>query len=148
MAKHIPVIDPPSQARVALVLFNVAHYRVALESRYVHSMHDHPSQKRAVNAQALLYKNPSVPISQPTYWLTLRDVQKGGQPDSWQLGVSGDITLQQLPVSTIHPLPKLLHSRCFSPALCGFTFDQQQIVLLLDARKLTPESSRSLSRQP
>lgn len=138
MAEHNSMIAPPSQASVALVLFNVAHYRVALESRHVLSMQDHPSQRRAVNAQTLLYKNSTDPISQPTYWLTLRDTQEGGQQDSWQLGVSGDITLQQLPASTIHPLPKLLHSRCFSPALCGFTFDQQQLVLLLDARKLNP----------
>lgn len=135
MTEHNSMI---AKASVALVLFNVAHYRVALESSHVLSMQDHPSQQRAVNAQTLLYKNSTDPISQPTYWLTLRDTQEGGQQDSWQLGVSGDITLQQLPANRLYPLPKLLLSRRFSTALCGCTFDQQQLVLILDARKLSP----------
>lgn len=129
--------DQQEQARVALVLFQVADYRVALEARHVLSMTDHPSTLRTATAQALLYETPlyETPLYEtpPTSWLTLRDSQ--GQ---WQLGVNGEITLQQLPATSLYPLPALLASRRFSPALCGFTFDQQQLVLVLDARKLAP----------
>ena len=77
--------------------------------------------------------------SPPNRWLTLRDAQAASDNNStWQLGVSGDIMLQQLPANTLYPLPKLLLSRRFSTALCGLTFVQQQLVLLLDARKLNP----------
>ncbi|HSP32382.1 MAG TPA: hypothetical protein VLO13_10335, partial [Halomonas sp.] len=102
---------------------------------------DHPSVLRAAHAHPLLYKTlPDYAYPPPTSWLTLRDSQ-----GNWQMGVDGDVTLQQLPASSICPLPKLLQSRCFSPALCGFAFDQQQLVLLLDGRKLTPEP---LAHQP
>lgn len=147
--------EQPTQARVALVLFQVADYRVALEARHVLSMTDHPNAPRTAAAQALLYEAPLCETSPPppTSWLTLRDAQ--GQ---WQLGVNGEITLQQLPAASLYPLPALLAARRFSPALCGFAFDrsqsqlqfqlqsqqqsqlqfQQQLVLLLDARKLAP----------
>jgi len=131
--------EQPTQARVALVLFQVADYRVALEARHVLSMTDHPNTPRTSAAQALLYEAPlcetptSPPSTPPTSWLTLRDAQ--GQ---WQLGVNGEITLQQLPATSLYPLPALLAARRFSPALCGFAFDQKQLVLLLDARKLAP----------
>ncbi|MDQ7731957.1 hypothetical protein QT231_04565 [Halomonas sp. SpR1] len=130
--------DPHEQAQVALVLFHVGPYRAALEARHVLAMTDHPTALRTANAQSLLYAG-SDPESPPSRWLTLRDAQtvsdNGG---TWQLGVSGDFTLQQLPANTLYPLPKLLFPRRFSTALCGFTFDQQQLVLLLDARKLSP----------
>ncbi|EHJ94795.1 hypothetical protein [Vreelandella boliviensis] len=127
---------PYEQAQVALVLFHVGPYRVALEARHVLAMADHPTALRTANAHSLLYADGEHD-SPPSHWLTLRDAQKASDDNStWQLGVSGDITLQQLPANTLYPLPKLLHSRRFSTALCGFTFDQQQLVMLLDARKL------------
>lgn len=173
MTKPTHTSDSDDSPYVALVLFNVAHYRVAIEANQVLSMSDHPSHSRTANAQALLYAAPNDPVSQPTYWLTLRnspmflqkhslqkeglkkeglqkqDLQKAGlqqhnlPQNSWQLGVSGEIALQHLPATSIYPLPKLLLSRRFSPALCGITFAGQQLVLVLDARKLTPEFSHS-----
>ncbi|BBI64538.1 hypothetical protein HSBAA_58440 [Vreelandella sulfidaeris] len=70
----------------------------------------------------------------------MRDVENADSEKNgtWQLGVSGDITLQQLPANTLYPLPNLLKHRRFSPALCGVTFEQQQLILLLDASKLSP----------
>lgn len=160
MAKPTHTSQTDDQPRVALVLFNVAQYRVAIEANQVISMSDQPSHRRTANAQTLLYSAPSAPVSQPTYWLTLRDsarfLQTGFlQKEGWQLGVSGEIALQQLPASSIRPIPKLLHSRSFTPALCGIAFVGQQLVLVLDARKLAPEPSPSalhllnpLARQP
>lgn len=102
------------------------------------AMTDHPTTLRTANAQTLLYEGGDHD-SPPSRWLTLRAAHTASDNNSnWQLGVSGDITLQQLPANTLYPLPKLLLSRRFSTALCGCTFDQQQLVLLLDARKLNP----------
>lgn len=127
------------QAQVALVLFRIGPYRAALEACHVLSMTDHPAALRTANAHSLLYADGDHETS-PSRWLTLRDAQTttNDSHSTWQLGVSGDITLQQLPANTLCPLPKLLLSRRFSTALCGCTFDQQQLVLLLDARKLSP----------
>ncbi|MEA2119600.1 hypothetical protein [Halovibrio sp. HP20-50] len=125
------------QAQVALVLFSVGPYRAALEARHVLAMTGHPTALRTANAQTLLYDEDDH-NSPPDRWLTLSDAQAASGNSTWQLGVSGDITLQQLPANTLYPLPKLLLSRRFSTALCGLTFDQQQLVLLLDARKLSP----------
>lgn len=126
------------QAQVTLVLFWVGPYRAAMEACHVLAMTDHPTALRTANAHSLLYDESS-DQPQPSRWLTLRDTQtaKGQTASTWQLGVDGDISLQQLPASTLYPLPKLLQSRLFSPALCGFTFEQQQLVLLLDAGKLS-----------
>lgn len=126
------------QAQVTLVLFWVGPYRAAMEACHVLAMTDHPTALRTANAHSLLYDKSS-DQPQPSRWLTLRDTQtaKGQTASTWQLGVDGDISLQQLPASTLYPLPKLLQSRLFSPALCGFTFEQQQLVLLLDAGKLS-----------
>lgn len=126
------------QAHVALVLFRVGPYRAALEACHVLAMTDHPTALRTANAQALLYEggDHDTPSNR---WLTLRDAQAASDNNStWQLGVSGDVTLKQLPANTLYPLPKLLLSRRFSTALCGLTFNQQQPVLILDARKLSP----------
>lgn len=125
------------QAQVALVLFHIGRYRAAIEACHVLAMTDHPTALHTANAQSLLDEegNPAP----PTRWLTLRDVQTASDKQgTWQLGVSGDITLRQLPASSLYPMPKLLLSRRFSTALCGCTFDQQQLVLLLDAGKLSP----------
>ncbi|NYT71110.1 hypothetical protein HZU72_01540 [Halomonas sp. QX-2] len=131
------------QAQVALVLFCVGPYRTALEARHVLAMTDHPTALRTANAQTLLYEGGDHETP-PNRWLTLRDAQAASDNNStWQLGVSGDITLQQLPANTLYPLPKLLLSRRFSTALCGLTFHQQQLVLLLDARKLHPSLSQA-----
>jgi hypothetical protein len=127
-----------AQPQVALVLFCVGPYRAALEACHVLAMTDHPTALRTANAQTLLYEggDHDTPSNR---WLTLRDAQAANDNNSiWQLGVSGDVTLQQLPANTLYPLPKLLLSRRFSTALCGLTFDQQQLVLLLDAHKLNP----------
>ncbi|MBT2773281.1 hypothetical protein J7J47_13720 [Halomonas sp. ISL-60] len=130
--------DPHEQAQVALVLFHVGPYRAALEAHYVLAMTDRPTTLRTANAHSLLYVGGDHDAL-PSRWLTLRDPQTASDNNStWQLGVSGDITLQQLPANTLYPLPKLLLSRRFSTALCGVTLDQQQLVLLLDARKLSP----------
>lgn len=128
-----------AQAHVALVLFRVGPYRAALEACHVLAMTDHPTALRTANAHSLLYAEGDHD-SQPSRWLTLRDAQTTNPANNstWQLGVSGDITLQQLPANTLYPLPELLLSRRFSTALCGLTFDQQQLVLLLDAHKLNP----------
>jgi len=131
------------QAQVALVLFCVGPYRAALEACHVLAMTDHPTTLRTANAQTLLFEGGDHD-SPPSRWLTLRDTQTTSDHQHiWQLGVSGDITLQQLPVNTLYPLPKLLLSRRFSTALCGLTFDQQQLVLLLDARQLSPSLSQA-----
>lgn len=121
-----------------MVLFRVGPYRAALEACHVLAMTDHPTVLRSASAHSLLYegRNQQTP---PNRWLTLHDAPaNSGEGSTWQLGVSGDITLRQLPTNTLYPLPKLLLSRRFSMALCGFTFEQQELVLLLDARKLTP----------
>lgn len=138
MAEPSHPSDPQRQSCVALVMFQVAHFRVALEARHVLSMSDHPSQLRNFNAQSLLYSISTETVSPPDYWLTLKNSLNNSQTEHWQLGVSGKITLQQLPAFSIHPMPKLLLSRRFSPALCGMTFVEQQLVLLLDAGKLAP----------
>jgi len=126
------------QAQVALVLFWVGPYRAALEACHVLAMTEHPTELCTTNAHSLLYEGGDHQ-PQPSRWLTLRDTQttSAHAASTWQLGVDGDITLQHLPASTLYPLPKLLQSRRFSPALCGFTFEQQQLVLLLDAGKLS-----------
>jgi len=126
------------QAKVALVLFWVGPYRAALEACHVFAMTERPTELRTTNAHSLLYEGGNHQ-PQPSRWLTLRDTQAASDhaASTWQLGVDGDITLQHLPASTLYPLPKLLQSRHFSPALCGFTFEQQQLVLLLDAGKLS-----------
>jgi hypothetical protein len=132
------VRDHHEQAQVALVLFRIGPYRAAIEAQHVLSMTDYPTSLRTASAHSLLYKEGD---AQPAdnRWLTLRNAQTGSRAEhTWQLGVSGDITLQQLPANTLYPLPPLLNSRCFSTALCGVTFEQQQLVLLLDARKLSP----------
>tara|TARA_R110002020_G_scaffold183331_2_gene379593 strand:- start:102 stop:554 length:453 start_codon:yes stop_codon:yes gene_type:complete len=131
------------QAQVALVLFCVGPYRAALEASHVLAMTDHPTTLRTANAESLLYEGGDHD-SPPSRWLTLRDTQTASDHQNiWQLGVSGDITLQQLPANTLYPLPKLLLSRRFSTALRGCTFDQQQLVLLLDARQLSPSLSQA-----
>ncbi|NVF15140.1 hypothetical protein HUO07_13300 [Halomonas sp. QX-1] len=137
------------QAQVTLVLFWVGPYRAAMEACHVLAMTDHPTALRTANAHSLLYDESS-DQPQPSRWLTLRDTQtaKGQTASTWQLGVDGDISLQQLPASTLYPLPKLLQSRLFSPALCGFTFEQQQLVLLLDAGKLSLHKPYSTSPSP
>jgi hypothetical protein len=130
------------QAQVALVLFCVGPYRAALEACHVLAMTDHPTALRTANAQTLLFEGGDHD-SPPSRWLTLRAARTASDDNStWQLGVSGDITLQQLPANTLYPLPKLLLSRRFSTALCGLTFDQQQLVLLLDASQLNPSLSQ------
>ncbi|MBR2515096.1 MAG: hypothetical protein IKE45_14005 [Halomonas sp.] len=130
--------DHYEQAKVAMVLFRVGPYRAALEACHVLAMTDQPTALRSASAHSLLYEERNQPTP-PSRWLTLRDAQvKSEKNSTWQLGVSGDITLRQLPANTLYPLPKLLRSRRFSMALCGFTFEQQQLVLLLDAHKLTP----------
>lgn len=131
--------DHQEQAHIALVLFQVGRYRAALEACHVLAMTDHPTALRIANAHSLLYEE-SGDHPQPSRWLTLRDTQtaSGQACSTWQLGVDGDITFQQLPANTLYPLPKLLQSRRFSTALCGFTYEQQQLVLLLDANKLSP----------
>lgn len=131
-----------------MVLFCVGPYRAAIEACHVLAMTDHPVALHTTNAHALLYES-SAPQPPPSCWLTLPHTQAGREPNStWQLGVSGDITLQKLPANTLYPLPKLLLSRRFAAALCGFTFEQQQLVLLLDGRKLMPLPSYPLARQP
>lgn len=136
------------QPQVALVLFCVGPYRAAIEACHVLAMTDQPAALHTTNAHSLLYES-SAPQPSPSGWLTLSHAQTGHeQTTTWQLGVSGDITLQKLPANTLYPLPKLLLSRRFSAALCGFTFEQQQLVLLLDGRKLMPPPSPSLTRQP
>lgn len=130
-------LDQHDQAQVALVLFRVGPYRAALEACHVLAMTDHPTSSHTANAQSLLDDDGD--HAPPTRWLTLRAAQiASDKQDTWQLGVSGDITLLQLPANSLYPLPKLLLSRRFSTALCGCTFDQQQLVLLLDACKLRP----------
>jgi|TARA_R110000824_G_scaffold400686_1_gene608951 hypothetical protein len=113
-----------------------------MEACHVLAMTDHPTALRTANAHSLLYDESS-DQPQPSRWLTLRDTQtaKGQTASTWQLGVDGDISLQQLPASTLYPLPKLLQSRLFSPALCGFTFEREKLVLLLDANKLSLHKS-------
>ncbi|MEH6641148.1 hypothetical protein [Vreelandella glaciei] len=135
-------LDQHAQAQVALVVFRVGPYRAALDARHVLAMTNHPTASHTANAQSLLDEDDD--HAPPTRWLTLRDAQTASDnQNTWQLGVSGDITLQQLPANTLYPLPKLLLSRRFSTALCGLTFDQQQLVLLLDARKLNPSLSQA-----
>jgi len=126
------------QAQVALVLFWVGPYRAALEACHVLAMTARPTALLTANAHSLLYEGGDH-HPPPSRWLTLRDTQTASDhaASTWQLGVYGDLTLQHLPASTLYPLPKLLQSRRFSPALCGFTFEQQQLVLLLDAGKLS-----------
>lgn len=141
--------DHSEHTQVALVLFQVGRYRAALEACDVLAMTGHPTTQRTANAHSLLYEeseecgNPPPPAR----WLTLRNTQTTSEQtaSSWQLGVDGDITLQRMPASKLYPLPKLLLPRRFSPALCGFTFDQQQLILLLDANKL---NLQALARQP
>ena len=122
-----------AQALVALVLFDVGPYRTALEACHVLDMTEHPSAARVINAHSLLYQEGEHP-QQPSRWLTLRDTPTAS---TWQLGVNGEITLQQLPAKSLYPLPTLLQSRHHSPALCGVTFVGEQLVLLLDAKKLS-----------
>ncbi|OJA05710.1 hypothetical protein [Halomonas sp. QHL1] len=131
-------LDQHDQAQVALVLFRVGPYRAALEACHVLAMTDQPTSSHTANAQSLL--DDEGDHAPPTRWLTLRAAPTTNSENNstWQLGVSGDITLQQLPANSLYPLPKLLLSRRFSTALCGCTFDQRQLVLLLDARKLSP----------
>lgn len=138
-AKVLQQRDHNEQPKVALVLFGAGPYRAALEACHVLAMTDHPTTTLTANAQTLLYESGDH-ASPPSRWLTLRDAHAttSEKNSTWQLGVSGDITLQQLSANTLYPLPKLLLSRRFSTALCGLTFDQQQLVLLLDARKLKP----------
>lgn len=131
--------DPSEQAQVALVLFRAGRYRAALEACHVLSITDHPTSLRTANAHSLLCaERDDAPL--PNRWLTLRDAPTASDKtaSTWQLGVGGDISLQSLPASTLYPLPILLHSRRFSPALYGFSFAQQQLILLLDANKLIP----------
>ena len=136
--------DHHEPAQVALVLFCVGPYRAALEACHVLAMTDHPTTLRTANAQTLFYEGGDHD-SPPSRWLTLRAAPTTSRENNstWQLGVSGDITLQQFPNNTLYPLPKLLLSRRFSTALCGLTFDQQQLVLLLDARQLNPPLSQA-----
>jgi hypothetical protein len=129
--------SPQAPASVALVLFQVGPYRAALEACHVLAMTEHPSTARAINAHSLLYQGGEHP-QQPSRWLTLRDTQTAS---TWQLGVNGEITLQQLPAKSLYPMPTLLQSRHHSPALCGVTFVGQQLVLLLDANKLSRQHS-------
>lgn len=126
-----------------MVLFHVGPYRAALEACHVLTMTEHPTALHTASAHSLLYIS-SDPQPPPSRWLTLRDTSaNGGKSSTWQLGVSGDITLRHLPANTLYPLPKLLLSCRFSTALCGFTFEQRQLVLLLDACKLTPPTINS-----
>lgn len=133
--------DHHEQAQVALVLFRAGPYRAALEACHVLAMSDQPTALRTASAHSLL-DNECGDQPLPSRWLTLRDPQTANDQaaSTWQLGVDGDIAIQQLPASTLYPLPKLLQSRRFSPALCGFTFEQEQLVLLLDANKLSSHS--------
>jgi len=126
-----------AQALVALVLFQVGPYRAALEASHVLAMTEHPSAARVIDAHSLLYQGDEPP-QQPSRWLTLRDTPTAS---TWQLGVNGEITLQQLPAHSLYPIPTLLQSRRHSPALCGVTFVGQQLVLLLDANKLKLQKS-------
>lgn len=137
-AKVIQRCAQQEQAQVSLVLFNVGPYRAALEASHVLAMTDHPTASRIAHAHSLLCEGDDH-VSPPSRWLTLRDAQTtdNEKNSTWQLGVDGDITLQQLPANTLYPLPTLLKYRRFTPALCGFTFEQQQLVLLLDAYKLS-----------
>lgn len=130
--------DHHKQAQVALVLFRVGPYRAALEACHVLAMTDRPTAQRTASARSLL-GNECADRPLPSRWLTLHDSQiPGAQTAStWQLGVDGDITLQKRRASALFPLPELLKSRHVSPALCGFTFEQKQLVLLLDAAKLS-----------
>ncbi|MDQ7729002.1 hypothetical protein [Halomonas sp. SpR8] len=139
MPLHHHDSDQQTTAHVALVIFQVAQYWVALEARYVLAMTDQPQGLLKANAQTLLHADaPPHEQLPPDRWLTLNNRQRNDLTSTWQLGVNGDITLRQLPVTTMHPLPPLLQARRFTPALCGVAFDQHQLVLLLDARKLSP----------
>lgn len=141
-----------------MVVFHVGPYRAALEARHVLAMTDAPSMSRKANAHTLLHANDTTERQfPPNRWLTLRLPPQAGLPHShvppvrinrsdpghlWQLGVNDDITLQQLPTDALYPLPALLRPRCFTDALRGVTFIQQQLVLLLDATRLTPPDLR------
>jgi len=137
--KVIQRCDQQMQAQITLVLFSVGPYRAALEASHVLAMTDHPTALRTAYAHSLLHE-ADTPLPPSCRWLTLRDVENADSEKNgtWQLGVSGDITLQQLPANTLYPLPNLLKHRRFSPALCGVTFEQQQLILLLDASILSP----------
>ena len=144
----------PHQGQLALVVFHVGPYRAALEARHVLTMTDAPSLPRTANAHTLLHASDKTErLAPPTRWLTLRvpsqadlqhlnvlppGVNRSDANRLWQLGVNDDITLQQLPTEVLYPLPALLRPRCFTDALRGVTFIQQQVVLLLDATRLTP----------
>ncbi|MGP8291378.1 hypothetical protein ACT3OH_14030 [Vreelandella zhanjiangensis] len=126
--------DSAQQGSVPMVLFNAGAFRAALEARHVVSMSDQPHAPRHTEAAALLfqYDGPA------THWLTLNDAS-----GSWQLGVNYPVTLRSFAASELYPLPPLMKARRLHPALCGVTFEQQTLLLLLDARLLTPQAINS-----
>ncbi|MBE0462040.1 hypothetical protein EI547_01020 [Halomonas sp. FME20] len=122
------------QGAVPMVLFSAGAFRAALEARHVMSMSDQPRASRYIEAAALLFQH----TAPATHWLTLNDTE-----GSWQLGVSHPVTLHSFAASELHPLPPLLKARRPHAALCGATFEQQTLVLLLDAHLLTPQATNS-----
>lgn len=126
-----PLSDSAPQGAVPMVLFNAGPFRAALEARHVLNMSDQPHASRQLEAAALLFQN----ATPATHWLTLDDAR-----GRWQLGVNPPVILHAFAASELNPLPPLLKARRFHPALCGVAFEQPTLVLLLDARLLTPQA--------
>lgn len=134
MALDIQTESPQTAAAVPMVLFSAGGQRLALEARFVAGMTDTPSSGRSAEASALLF---NLPVRAPsTHWLSLHDAA-----GPWQLGVDQPVTLCALTARELFPLPPLIQARCCHPAPCGIAFEQQAVLVLLDARLLSPQAT-------
>lgn len=122
-----------SSQHTALVVFNAGSARAAIEARHIMSMSEAKSSARTISAEALLLGAAN--SLAPTQWLTLKDAH-----GPWQLGITGNLALSQLPTSALFPLPPLLASRHASSALCGLALAEQTLLLLFNGAALCPEA--------
>jgi len=77
-----------------------------------------------------------VPARGVRYRLCLR-----GARNVWYLNVAAPLELTHMPAGAIRPLPPLLAARAPLPGLRALALRDGQLVLLLDARALAPDTS-------
>lgn len=115
-----------------VVVFNTGSTLAAIEAHHIISMTEAKSAARTISAEALLLGAANG--LEPTQWLTLKDSY-----GLWQLGITGNAALSQLPTSALFPLPPLIASRHTSPALYGLALYEQALHLLFNGAMLSPE---------
>ena len=128
--------DTDGSSSLPIVSLRLGSLHIALEAARVQGMSTCPPDVPLPTLEALLGLPAPTANTHLRRCLHLRPNPPRATPVC--LSVPAPLSLQQLPIHTIAPLPPLLATCCHLPGLRALAWHPEGLLLLLDVRRLLP----------